>query len=84
MWAPFDPRLLLATTVDPLTVLATTVDPLTAGLITAVRDGGRMRGTDSEVRNRFFHAWTFRDGKVVHISAHLDRSRALEAAGLSE
>ena len=50
-------------------------------VITVVRDGGRMRGSGSEVWNRFFHVWSFRDGKVVRISAHLSRSRALEAAG---
>jgi len=53
-------------------------------VVTAVRDGGRMRETDSEVWNRFFHVWTFRAGKVVRVSAHLNRTRALEAAGLSE
>ena len=53
-------------------------------VVTAVRDGGRMRGSDAEVWNRFFHVWTFADGKVARLSIHTDRSRALEAAGLSE
>src|SRR5215216_2712273 len=53
-------------------------------VITRVRDGGRMRGSDSEVWNRFFHVWTFADGKVVRLSIHTDRNRALEAAGISE
>jgi len=43
-----------------------------------------MRGSDSEVWNRFFHVWTFADGKVVRLSIHTDRNRALEAAGISE
>jgi ketosteroid isomerase-like protein len=53
-------------------------------VITRVRDGGRMKGSDSEVWNRFFHVWTFGDGKVVSLSLHIDRNQALEAAGLSE
>jgi ketosteroid isomerase-like protein len=53
-------------------------------VITALHDGGRMRGSDSEVRNSRFHVWTFRDGKVVRLSAHADKDRALEAAGMSE
>jgi ketosteroid isomerase-like protein len=53
-------------------------------VVTAVEDGGRMKGSDAEVWNRLFHVWTFRDGKVVRTSSHNDRQRALEAAGLSE
>jgi ketosteroid isomerase-like protein len=53
-------------------------------VVDLVRDGGRMKGSDAEVWNRFFHVWTFRDGKVVRVSIHTDRSSALEAAGLSE
>jgi ketosteroid isomerase-like protein len=43
-----------------------------------------MRGTDAEVRNRFVHVWTLRDGRIVRLSVHTDRNRALEVAGLSE
>ena len=53
-------------------------------VVVAVRDGGRMRGTDAEVWNRFFHVWTLRDGRIVRLSVHTDRSRSLEAAGLRE
>ena len=53
-------------------------------VVTAVRDGGRMKGSDAEVWNRFFHVWTFANGKIVRLSIHTDRNRALEAAGLSE
>ena len=52
-------------------------------VVNAVRDGGRMRGTDAEVWNRAFHVWTFRDGRIVRLSVHTDRARALEVAGLS-
>jgi ketosteroid isomerase-like protein len=53
-------------------------------VVAAVRDGGRIRGSGAEVRNRFFHAWAFRDGKVVWLSSHSDKERALQAVGLSE
>jgi ketosteroid isomerase-like protein len=52
-------------------------------VVTEIRDGGRMKGSGAEVRNRFFNAWTFRDGKIVRFSSHTDRARALEAAGIS-
>jgi ketosteroid isomerase-like protein len=53
-------------------------------VIAAVRDGGRMKGSDAEVWTRFFDVVTFRNGKVLRLSAHLDKNRALEAAGLRE
>ena len=53
-------------------------------VVTAVRDGGRIRGSDAEVRNRFFHVFEFRGNKVAGWSTHTDRKQALEAAGLSE
>lgn len=52
-------------------------------VVTAVRDGGRMKGSDAELWNRFFHVFTFRDGKIVRWSSHSARDRAVEAAGLS-
>ena len=53
-------------------------------VVNVVRDGGRMSGTDSEVWNRFFHVWTFRDRRILRLSVHTDRNGALAAAGLSE
>jgi ketosteroid isomerase-like protein len=53
-------------------------------VVILVRDGGRMRGTDTEVWNHFFHVWTMRDGRIVRLSVHTERNRAIEAAGLSE
>ncbi len=53
-------------------------------VVTAVRDGGRLSGGEAEVSNRFFHVWTFGDGKIVRLSIHTDKNRALEAAGLKE
>ena len=51
-------------------------------VVTRVRDGGRIKGGDSEVWSNFFHVWTFADGKVTRLSLHNDRGRALQAAGL--
>jgi ketosteroid isomerase-like protein len=53
-------------------------------VVTAVRDGGRIKDSDEEVWERFFHVWTFRDGKVVRLSLHADRHSALDAAGPRE
>jgi ketosteroid isomerase-like protein len=53
-------------------------------VIVAALDEGRMRGSQAEVRNHRFHVWTFRDGRVIRFTTHLDRERAFEAAGLSE
>jgi ketosteroid isomerase-like protein len=53
-------------------------------VVASVRDGGRMKGSGAEVWTRFFDVVTFRGGKIVRLSAHLERNRALEAAGLSE
>ena len=50
----------------------------------AVRDGGRMKASGGEVRNRLFHVWELQDGKIVAWTVFLDRSHALEAAGLRD
>jgi ketosteroid isomerase-like protein len=51
-------------------------------VVTAIRDGGRIRGSSADVWNHYFHAWTLRDGKVVRLSSHTDRGETLKAAGL--
>jgi ketosteroid isomerase-like protein len=53
-------------------------------VVTLVRDGGRVRGSNAEVWNRFFHVWTFEGRELIRFSTHTDRGRALQAAGLSE
>jgi ketosteroid isomerase-like protein len=50
----------------------------------AVRDGGRMKASGSEVRQQVFHVSELRAGKIVAWAVFLDRSDALEAAGLRE
>ena len=44
-------------------------------VVTAVRDGGRLKESDSEVWSHFFHVWTFRDGRILRRSSHVDRAR---------
>ena len=53
-------------------------------VVTAIRDGGRIRGSGAEVWNHYFHAWTLRDGKVIRLSSHNGRAEALKAVGLAE
>jgi ketosteroid isomerase-like protein len=53
-------------------------------VVVELRDGGRMKGSDTEIWNRYFDVWIFRAGKAIRMSAHTDRARALEAAGLQE
>ena len=51
--------------------------------VVLVRDYGRRTGTTAEVSNVGGAVWTVRDGKVARVAFYLDRSEALEAAGLS-
>ena len=51
-------------------------------VVAAIRDGGLVRGSDAEITSRYFHAWTFRDGKVVRLSSHTERDAAMKAVGL--
>lgn len=53
-------------------------------VVCIVRDGGRIRGSDAEVSNRFFNAFSFREGRIRRLSFHTDRDRAFAAAGLLE
>jgi ketosteroid isomerase-like protein len=41
-------------------------------------------GSGAEVEGRFAHLATLRGGKLVRVEVYTDRSKALEAAGLSE
>ena len=53
-------------------------------VVTTVRDGGRIKGSDAEIWNDLFHVWSFRDGKIIRVSSHSAKNRALEAAGLEK
>ena len=45
---------------------------------------GRGKGSGATVENRFWQVWTVREGKVTRATHHVEKARALEAAGLSE
>ena len=53
-------------------------------VVTAIRDGGRIKGSGAEVWSHYFHAWTLRDRRVVRLSSHTDREEAFRAVGLAE
>jgi ketosteroid isomerase-like protein len=54
-------------------------------VLTLAVEHGRGRGSGAEVQAaRTAHLWTLRDGMAVRLDLFLDRSRALEAVGLSE
>jgi len=53
-------------------------------VITAIRDGGRIKGSSAEIWSNYFHIWTLRDGKVARLSSHTERATAFKAVGLEE
>ena len=53
-------------------------------VVAVVRDGGRLKGTDDTVFNRFTHVWTFRGNRVARWKTFTDRQQALEDVGLRE
>lgn len=59
------------------------VDAGESMLVTA-RHRGRGRGSGISVDAYFHEVYTLRDGKIIRVDEFSDRSKALEAAGLSE
>jgi ketosteroid isomerase-like protein len=53
-------------------------------MIAAVSMSGRGRTSGVEIRQRFFHVFEMREGRILRMREYLDRNSALEAAGLSE
>jgi ketosteroid isomerase-like protein len=53
-------------------------------LVVYLQYRGRGRESGAEVEAQMAHIWTFREGKAIRLRQYLDRSKALEAAGLSE
>ena len=49
-----------------------------------MKEWGRVKGSESEVSERFFQVWTMRDGKITRFREYKTKREALEAAGLSE
>jgi ketosteroid isomerase-like protein len=53
-------------------------------VISVVTRHARGRASGVEVERPFALLWTLRDGRVVRVVWYLDRTEALEAAGLSD
>jgi ketosteroid isomerase-like protein len=53
-------------------------------VVAAVSINGRGRTSGIEIRQRFFHVFEMRDGRILRLREYLDRDSALEAAGLRE
>ena len=51
-------------------------------VIAVVKESGRVKGSESQVSERFFQVWTMRDDKIVAFREFKSRQEALEAAGL--
>jgi ketosteroid isomerase-like protein len=52
-------------------------------VLVAVRQCGVGGGSGVATEFRYFHVWTFRDGRAVRLESIRDRAEALEAAGLA-
>jgi ketosteroid isomerase-like protein len=52
-------------------------------VIVVVRDGGRLKASESKIYNEFTHLWTFRDDVAIRWAAFTDKAQALKAAGIS-
>jgi len=48
-----------------------------------IHQWGRGKGSGAEVDSRFWQIWVMRDGRAVRVIHDIDRSAALEAAGVS-
>ncbi len=59
------------------------IKDLGEAMFVAVRVRGRGAGSDVPIDQPAWHVMKLRDGKVIQLTAFLDESEALEAAGLS-
>ena len=53
-------------------------------VVAAVSTKARGRTSGLEIRQRFFHVFEIREGRIFRMLEYLDRESALEAAGLRE
>jgi uncharacterized protein len=51
-------------------------------VVAAISIHGRGRTSGVEIRQRFFHVFEMREGRILRLREYLDRDSALEAAGL--
>jgi len=53
-------------------------------VVAAVSISGRGRTSGVEIRQRFFHVFEMREGRILRLREYLDLDSALEAAGLGK
>jgi uncharacterized protein len=53
-------------------------------VLAVVSISGRGRTSGAQIRQRFFHVFEMREGRILRLREYLDRDSALEAAGLRE
>ena len=66
--------------VEALEVIDTAPDRV----VTAIRERGRLKGSEAWVEHTRGAVWTIKDQRITRYEEHQDRAQALEAAGLSE
>ena len=62
------------------------VEEITDGgdlVVAAVSTSGRGRKSGVEIRQRFFHVFEMREGRILRQREYVERDSALEAAGLT-
>jgi ketosteroid isomerase-like protein len=69
---------------DEYSVTAEGFEDMGDRVVATLHFHGRGRGSGVETEARFYEVYTVRDGKLVSMDEFLDRSEALEAAGLRE
>ena len=69
---------------DEYSVIPEGFEDLGDRVVATLHFHGRGHGSGVETEARFYEVYTLRDGKLVRMDEFLDRSEALEAAGLRE
>lgn len=67
-----------------ITIEAEEYTPAGEHVLVVVRQRGEGGGSGVVTELRYFHVWSFRDGRAVGLESIRERAEALEAAGLGE
>jgi ketosteroid isomerase-like protein len=67
-----------------ITIEAEEYTPAGDRVLVTVRQRGEGGGSGVVTELRYFHVWSFRDGRAVGLESIHERAEALEAAGLGE
>jgi ketosteroid isomerase-like protein len=67
-----------------ITIEAEEYTPARENVLVAVRQRGEGGGSGVVTEIRYFHVWTFLDGRAIGLESIRERPDALEAAGLSD